>query len=278
VSLELPLWVHHGTQGLNRPGRRQIEAQARQGDPATRPQLLARPGKQGDRLVVLSHTCDLIKAPESFPAFEVGLAVTTRSTTVITDSQNLGSAQYYLLDWGSEDSARVLDFRWRAQLDKGFLVEHPPDNTVVDGWDRGKVERFSRWLGRRYGRPVLSDEDVRDVSDPVRYAWRKLAEDEPQLAREASSHFIEFRFKRLDAGVEIYVLSPDDHPDSGLALEVFGVLTDALAPLHGTVVTRTDKISYATFTRDDDLNTEAIDLDWASDDETDEAATPRPPV
>jgi hypothetical protein len=101
----------------------------------------------------------------------------------------------------------------------------------------------------------------------------ELSEREPDLAAEASRTFIEFRFRRTDAGLEVFVLSPEEAPDEALALEIFGVVEEALRPLHDEIMARTDRASYATFTRADDLTTEAIDLEWASDDE----AEPAPP-
>jgi hypothetical protein len=256
---------------MARPGTRQIEAMRRQGDAPTEPQLLKRSAKQGERLVVTTHTCDVIKSSDAFPAVEVTLAIATEKQRVLNEARNLGSAQYYLLGELAESAGLVLDFRWRTQIDKGFLVEHTPDNAVVDSWDDDHTDRFRRWLGRRYARPVLSDQDVDEVLDPIREAWQALNEAEPDLAAEASRTFIEFRFRRTDAGLEIFILSPEETPDGALTLEVFGVLEEALRPFHSQIMARTDRVSYTTFTRSDDLTTEAIDLDWASDDEAEQA-------
>lgn len=276
LALEHALWCHHETQGLARPGARQIEAMRREGNPPTEPQLFPRPAKQGERLVVTSHTCDVIKSSDVFPAVEVVLAVVTGKQRVLDDARNLGSAQYFLLTELSESEGLVLDFRWRTQIDKGFLAEHKPDNGVVDSWDAGRDDRFRRWLGRRYSRPVLSDQDVEEVLDPIRDAWKTLSDREPGLAAEVSRTFIEFRFRRTDAGLEIFVLSPEETPDEALTLELFGVLEEALRPFHAEIMTRTDRVSYSTFTRSDDLSTEAIDLEWASGDETQPAPRTKP--
>lgn len=243
----------------------------RQGDVPTEPQLLKRPAKQGERLVVTTHTCDVVKSSDAFPALEVTLAVVTDKQRILNEARNLGSAQYYLLAELNESEGLVLDFRWRTQIDKGFLVEYPPDNAVVDLWDDDRTDRFRRWLGRRYSRPVLSDQDVEEVLNPIREAWQALNEVEPELATEASRTFIEFRFRRTDAGLEVFILSPEETPDDALTLEVFGVLEEALRPFHTEIMARTDRVSYTTFTRSDDLTTESIDLEWASDDEAEQA-------
>ena len=144
-------------------------------------------------------------------------------------------------------------------------MEAEPDNSVLEGWDAEMRVRFGRWLGRRYGRPVLSETDVAEVQRPVRERWQRLANEEPELAATLNAQFSEFRFRRVDGGIEIFVLAPIESPDEELALEAFGILQEALEPIHGNVAFDPVRITYHRFTRADDLTTEAIDLEWASD-------------
>lgn len=273
AGLEFGAWAHPRTQGLTR-ARKHVAHLTRQEGAPDRPVSFPRPLREGDRAIVLSHTCDLVKAPDQFPLVELGLVVETKSQLVIDAARSFGSATYYELGPAAAGATHVLDHRWRTQIDKGFLVEIEPDNGIVGGWSAAEGERFGRWLGRRYGRPVLDDEDVDEVLEPVRQRWKRLIAEEPDLARSLSREFIEMRFRRIEGGVEVFVLSPGEAPDESLALEAFGVLVEALEPHHGEVVSRSDRIAYATFTRQDDLTTESIDLEWVSDDETGDPVPP----
>jgi hypothetical protein len=257
------LWAHPTSQGV-KAARSAIKAEARQRE-VTVPLVAQRQFRQGEQLVVISQTCDILKPPDQLPQVEAALATTTSNSAVITDALDLGSARFRLMREHADGTALVLDYAWRTFLDKGFLLECEPDNSIVDSFSDGARKTLARWLARRYGRPVLSDKDVAEVADPVRDRWKQLRDEEPDLARRYTEAFPEFRFRREpEGGLTLFILSTDPNPDPTLALEVIGLLTGVLEPIHGTVTVDTAKRSYHTFTKADELSTEQLDLEWAS--------------
>ena len=257
------LWAHPTSQGV-KAARSAINAEARRRE-VTAPLVARREFREGERLVVISQTCDILKPPDQMPQVEAALVISTSKSAVITDALDLGSARFRLMCHNGDGTALVLDYAWRTFLDKGFLVECEPDNSIVDGFSDDERKTFARWLARRYGRPVLSDKDVVEIADPVRDRWKQLRDDEPEVARRYTEAFPEFRFRREpDGGLTLFILSTDPDPDTMLALEVIGLLTDVLEPIHGTVTVDTAKRSYHTFTKADELSTEQLDLEWAS--------------
>jgi hypothetical protein len=189
---------------------------------------------------------------------------------IIRDAISLGSARFRLLKRFSE-SALVLDYAWRVFLDKGFLVEHAPDNSVIDTYTDGDRRTLARWLGRRYARPVLSDKDVAEIADPVRERWQRLQAEEPEIAMRYTGEYPEFRFRREPhGGLTLFILSAREDPDQVLGLEVAGLLVEVLEPIHGAVAVDQGKRSYHSFTKADELSTEQIDLEWASYEEGEE--------
>lgn len=259
------LYWAHPVQQSSRPARSAVRASRRERAPS--PEACAhavRAVREGERAVVIGHTCDLVKSAETMPQVELARAFTTDNATVIAEATNLGSSRYFRLDDGAGTSALVLDYSWRTFVDKAYLAVYAPENDCVRAPERRKA--LARWLGRRYMRPVLSDEDVESIADPIRRRWQRLAAEEPETAGRYGAEFSEFRFRRDANGVTLYTLSPRPDPDVVVSLEVASVLVEALEPHHG-VVHVADVRSYYTFTKADELRTEQIDLDWASHEE-----------
>jgi hypothetical protein len=262
------LWAHPDTQAV-KAAVSHVKALRRR-EEVTAPQLATREFRDRERLVVISQTCDIIKPADQLPQVEAALVIATENQRIITDGLDFGSARYHLLARNEDGFALVLDYAWRVFLDKGFLVEADPDNIVLDGWDDVRRKTFARWLARRYGRPVLSDRDVAEIAEPVRQRWRQLRSEEADAASRYAAEFPEFRFRReIDGSLTLFILSVHERPDEELALEVAGLLTEVLEPIHGVVQVDPAKRSYYTFTKADELSTEQIDLEWASHDEGD---------
>ena len=229
------------------------------------PFLFARSMKAGSRLAVISQTCDVIKPAELLPQVEVARVFLTSNPVVLAQASDAGSARYFLLAKASE-GGWVLDYGWRAFLEKGFLVACTPDDSLLAHFERSDEARLSGWLGRRNGRPALDDADVADICDPIRRRFERLLEEERETAIRYAEEFIEFRFRReADGSVTIFLLSAKEQPDELLALEVMDLLKEAIPSVAARL--SSDKISYATFTKADELSTEQIDLYWASYDE-----------
>lgn len=267
-------WVHPDAPAtkIARGAVRTAEQRARRdgGDGVVSEMLLVPGGlKEGDRMMVLTQTCDLVKPPEELSQVEVGRVFTTRSDRTIAEANDFGSARYQRVSEPDADPVLVLDYGRRALLDKGVLQSVEPDNSVVADWSSERAQTVARWLGRRYSRPAIPDKDYDEITRPVRERWIVLVDEEPELAREISEEYPEMRFRRDGEKIVIYVLSRNQHPSEELALELIGILSEALEPVHGAdgLDFPTDRRSYYTFRKHDELTTLPLDMEWASHEE-----------
>ncbi len=264
----LPLqWVHpdHPT---SRAARGFVTQVRRQGAPIG-PAPMTVPSKQGDRLLVITQSCDIAKRPEDLPQIEVARVFSTRNPRMVAQAQDFGSARYFRVNDSDNEGAWVLDYGWRALLDKGFLSAVRPDNGLLDALSPERRKILARWLGQRYSRAAVPDDDYPIVTQPVREAWAKLVDDDPETAEHFNHEYREWRYRREDDGsLTIYILSSRPVPDALAALEVSDFLAQALHGYPGSVQVATDKRSYYTFTKADEMTTEQISMEWASRDET----------
>lgn len=250
---------------------------ARRRAEVTEPLPVAGPGKQGDRMMVISQSCDIIKPAGELPQVEVARVFSTDKPRTIAQAQDFGSARYFRVNAPAESIAAILDYGQRALLDKGFLSAVEPDNTLLDAFTEEQRRTLAAWLGRRYSRPAVPNEDYPLITSPVREAWKQLVETDAETAQRFNREYAEWRYRREDDGsLTIYILALSDEPDAMTALEVSDFLTQTLGPVYpGPVNVATNKRSYATFTKADELSTEMIDMEWASrDEDADDAALP----
>lgn len=272
----LPLqWVHPDHPASK--AARGAVTEARRRAEGTKPFPVPGPAKQGDRLIVITQSCDLLKPAEELPQVEVARVFRTEKARTIAQAQNFGSARYFRLNDPAESVAVILDYGHRALLDKGFLQATMADNWLLDRTSPHRRKILARWLGQRYSRPAVPDEDYPVVTEPVRNAWKQLLTDEPETAQRFNREYAEWRYRREDDGsLTLYILSPRDDPDALTALEVTAFLTEAIERSYpGPIRVATDKRSYASFSKKDELTTEQINMEWASHDEdTDDAAVP----
>ncbi len=264
VSLPTLAWAHHRTQAHS-TAQRSVASESRRRE-VDGPTIFKRIPRNGDRMALITQTCDVLKPAEDVPLIDVARVFETENAQTIAEASNFGSARYYRLTPKGRTPALVLDFAWRILLDKGFLVEHQPDNDLLSTWGREQRDTFARWLGRRFSRPVLSDDDVATISNPLRARWTRFVRDEPQLARRCSEEYSEFRFRRdQDGTLRVLILSPHETPDEILGLELAAIVNEALDGLHPEVAP--DPGRYRDFTLDEYLASEQIDLEWASHEE-----------
>lgn len=272
----LPLqWVHPDSPATKTA--KGAVTNARRRAEATAPLPVAGPGKQGDRMMVISQSCDIVKPAGELPQVEVARVFSTDKPRTIAQAQDFGSARYFRVNVPAEPIAAILDYGQRALLDKGFLSAVEPDNTLLDAFTEEQHRTLAAWLGRRYSRPAVPDEDYPVITGPVREAWKQLVETDAETAQRVNREYAEWRYRREDDGsLTIYILALSDEPDAMTALEVSDFLTQTLGPVYpGPVRVATNKRSYATFTKADELSTEMIDMEWASrDEDADDAALP----
>lgn len=254
-------------------GRKTVQAERRASGEDPRGLLVGIGGrKDSERVIVLTQTCDLIKPADALPQLEVARVFATGNERTIAQAQDFGSSRYYRLDSGDGD-ATVLDYGHRALAEKGFLRAYEPDNALIAAWDEADQERFVRWLGQRYARPAIPDEDYELITRPVRDAWKSLA---PEVAAALNREYAEWRYRREnDGSLTIYVLSREASADPMTALEVTDFLTQAIEPTYpGAVHVALDRRSYHEFTKADELSTHQINMEWVSHDEDGSAALP----
>jgi hypothetical protein len=261
----LPLqWVHPDSPAT-RTAVGAVTAARRRGD-CTAAFPVPGPNKQGDRMMVITQSCDLIKPADQLPQVEVARVFTSDKARMIAQAQDFGSARYFRVNDIVEPVAEILDYGQRALLDKGFLDAVNPDNRLLGEFTDEQRKTLGRWLGQRYSRPAVPDEDYEVITRPIRDAWTQLLDDEPETAQRFNSEYAEWRYRReADGSLTIFILSPKEAPDPMTALEVTDFLTQALDGVYpGTVAVATDRRSYATFTKTDELTTQQISMEWAS--------------
>jgi hypothetical protein len=274
----LPLQWVHPENPVVRAGRSAVKVAERNGEPLSAPFMVETPAREGDRMMVITQTCDIIKGAHELPQVEVARVFRTDNASTIAQAQDFGSARYFRVNSHEVPEAWILDYGSRGLLDKGFLCAVDPDNSLVDEWAPEHSERLARWLGRRYSRPAIPDADYEQITRPVREEWRSLVENRPDRAAEYNRVFAEWRYRREEDGsLTLFLLSPEPSPDPLLALEVGDFLTQAIQPAFGgDVRIATDRLSYHSFTKADELTSEQISMEWASFSEEGTGALPVP--
>lgn len=254
-------------------GRKAVDAARRSGGELSAFVVGEGARKSDDRVMVLTQTCDLTKPAEALPQVEVARVFATTNQRTVAQAQDFGSARFFRLDAADDGSALVLDYGQRALVEKGVLRAVSPDNDLVLGWDGAQREKLARWLGQRYARPAIPDDDYELITRPVRDAWRSLA---PEAASTLNREYAEWRYRReSDGSLTLYTLSRNADPDPLVALEVADFLTQAIEPEYpGPVHVATDRRSYHQFTKADELSTHQISMEWASHEDDGWAALP----
>ena len=240
-GLVQPLQWVHPDEPATKAARGAVKSAKRRGD-VTQPFPVPGPSKQGDRMMVITQSCDLVKPPEQLPQIEVARIFATENVRTIVQAQDFGSARYFRLNDRAEPTAEVLDYGHRALLDKGFLDAVTPDNRVLDALTAEDRKRLARWLGQRYSRPAIPDADHREITGPIREAWKQLSQDEPATAKLYNSEYAEWRYRReSDGSLTIYILAVGDSPDQTVALELSDFLTQAVQPSYPGPVSVADR-------------------------------------
>lgn len=262
-------WAHPRTQ-LVRQARTTVEHERRKHSSSGLTSFTRDPG-QHERVLVMSHSCDIIKPSEELPIIEVARAFRTTNARVVAESHQFGNARYFALRAEPPSAWLILDYGWRALLDKGFLLEHAPDNSLRDSWGLPERTRLGRWLARRHDRPALSDDDTRRVAQPVRRWLAHLAGADPATGRRFLELYTELRFRwAQDGALQLTFISAERTPDVLLVAEVLGSLIPELE-MSGTRV-QAEATSYFELTMASYLESDQIDIEWMTVDDNGEGA------
>lgn len=271
TAIRPTVWVSPAEQGWTK-ARKDVVARKRRGDVAE-PFLYERPARASDRLALITQECDVLKPPDEFPIVEFALVLETTSEAVLREANSLTSARYFRLGEASPGvPVSIVDFRFRAQADKGFLVEHSPDNALVFEMSEARRGTLREWLGRRLGREAVSDDDTRLIVEPIREAWKTLSNEEAATASRWGAMVSELRFRHAEnSRLRLYVITHDE-VDSGDAdlLEMAEWVVEQLdwsEPLVDVTLTNEWAITVG-----EHRSTHEIDLAWASYEEDQEEA------
>jgi len=116
--------------------------------------------KAKERLVVASQDCDILAKPETEPYVELLICKEEKPERCATLVEG-NSSRWFLLD---ADKRLVAQAFQRIHIKKEAL-----EQLELEGWSLGgeALERFARWLARRYIRPAFPDEFVEAYQRPV---------------------------------------------------------------------------------------------------------------
>lgn len=118
--------------------------------------------------ILISHTCDIIKPPQSYPRLEV-LRCYIEEDKGKLKAAATNSARYFLVDSGV---GLVADFASRTSIEKAVLLSREPRE-----WPSSPamLKRFRQWLGSRYTRSIDPDEVVEVLNKPIAQQVKKIS-------------------------------------------------------------------------------------------------------
>lgn len=135
--------------------------------------------KAKERLIVASQDCDILARPEQEPYVELLICKEEKPERCAKLVEG-NSSRWFLLD---------KDKRLVAQaLQKIHVKKEALEQLKLEGWSLGGevLERFARWLARRYIRPAFPDKFVEVYQGPVDGVLDKV----PTKILEHFSHVI----------------------------------------------------------------------------------------
>jgi hypothetical protein len=192
-------------------GREKLDALEQQTQPVLPQDLDA--SDSGDRFIVLTQQCDLIREPADEPTLEVALARWESDPNKIGARRGLKSWRQIVVADSTEDgpcAALIADSRCRSMLDKRVLLDFPALQALSESGDERR--RFAYWAGARYyRRPVPNDLAVR-VERPFKDLIRKDAK-----ARALAQQFKMFILVEESDGLRLFAIF--EREEDGDALE-----------------------------------------------------------
>lgn len=140
-------------------------------EPATVEQRRPRADEQ---YVVISQTCDIGASAEQEPYVEAMLCRVRKQPKFLARAAR-NSARWFVVDI---DSGLVVEAKYRVQIAKELLIDLEPRPWPGSAQ---QLDRFVRWLARRYDRPALPDALVEAFQKPIEQALEQLDADSPEV-------------------------------------------------------------------------------------------------
>ena len=210
--------------------------------------------KQGDRMMVITQTCDIIKPPRELPQIEGS------SVSYATANDRIDRCKRRILvrpatsasTHQAREEALILDYGQRALLDKGFLEAVGPTTHWSNSWTADERKTAARWLGQRYSRPAIPDKDYEQITGPVRStrgrSCSKRTRRQPPnttatMANGATA-------AKTTSSLTLYLLSLERRSRRGAGPRGRGLPHRRRSDVfHGPVTVATDQRSYHTFAK-----------------------------
>jgi hypothetical protein len=136
-------------------------------------ELESRAIKAQERLVVVSHACDL-ERPTSVEPFAELLVCSKQRRSYLPKIAH--SPRSFVVD---EESGLVANAKYRVLLDKAVLLDLEPEPWPSSD---ARLHMFEKWLGARYDRPGFSDLAKTEVVRPLQRAYAALVERDPAVS------------------------------------------------------------------------------------------------
>jgi len=154
---------------------------ARNGDEVFAPQ--ARKVKPKEQMVVISQDCDILAADEPF----VEALICRQDKASFCAKVERNSARFFVVD---PPNCWLAVAYHRVQIAKSDLLALTPKPWPAD---TKRLERFVRWLARRYDRPAIPDQLVKAFQVPLAQALEVLDSASPTAGLAISRATTEWR-------------------------------------------------------------------------------------
>ncbi len=130
--------------------------------------------RSGEKFVLIAQDCDITASEEQEPYVEALLCKTYRNREFL-NKIGRNSARLFVIDF---DTGLVAESKYRVQFAKQVLRMLTPE--LWPGSSK-HLERFIRWLARRYDRPAIPDSIVEAFQRPVENVLARLNQERPDV-------------------------------------------------------------------------------------------------
>lgn len=190
----------------------------------------------GSRWVVTTQDCDIVALTKLEPYVEA------ISCSVESDKGRLGNIERSSARWFVVDppTGLVADARHRATFTKDALEPLQPEPWPSDSV---RLDRFVRWLARRYDRPAIPDALVAAFQDPLAKELRNLDKKRPSEIRAFSSAVQDVRIHLpnteeppFDIQVVFLLKKPEFSDDAEKGIDIVSNLVRTIGAQNGVRV------------------------------------------
>lgn len=141
--------------------------------------------KAKEQLVLITQDCDIVARDNDEPYVEALICAVDKPTQAARIDRN--SARYFLVDPATNLVARA---KYRITIDK-----HALQTVNCSPWPSSpeRLERFIRWLARRYDRPAIPDALYEAYQHPIEAALTSIDTQTPHVGTAFSRAVYEIR-------------------------------------------------------------------------------------